>query len=400
LLAVLASTALCDAKIIPKRDPLDGALDATLIVIMKREAPGIFRVEESFLGAVGVGDLLQLPDFKLAVEDSSHPAAGVERIEPIHNNTRILVFLKPAEIQSLGWDVAGPGNCYCWSHDPGNLDSLRAMALSALDLRRAWEAARDLPDERQRVEALWPYLWSPGFTCHQQTKAALRKIGAVAGDYIAEQLNGMTYRQKTIMLRESGEYRSERLHAALILELKGQKAAWEKLLARRGTFATYDDVAPPGRVRYYPPRGPRTEADEADEISGVLHDGFTGLGGFHDRNDLPFIRESALWGTKYRFKWVDDAILEAFREMPDKANLPVIEAIWKEYSKEQWNNELDSDVVRTLKEHRFPAAIPMLAQFVNVGVAREKAQEFLRDVTGFDFGDAAGWLGWYASQGH
>jgi hypothetical protein len=403
LLAILQSSVPCNAKLIPKRDPLDGALDATLIVIMKQQAKDTFRVEESFLGGVGIGGLLRLPGFKLVVEDRSSFRVGVERIEPIYNGTRILVFLKPAKARIHGWDVAGFGNCYFWSHDPGKPDSLRAMAVSALDLRRSWEAARGLSDNRQRVEALWPYLWNHNGSCYKQTEAVLREAGSVAGDYIAGQLSGMTYQQKMFLLPDFGKYPSELLHAALIRELKRQEAAWEELLRRRGEFARYDEVNPPDRIHDFARRPQDAESDEAEEIDGVLYYGFAGLTGFHDRSDLPFIRESALWGVKYRFKQLDDAALGAFAEMPDKANLPVIEAIWKEYSTTPWTgNELSPfDVMRTLEAHRFPEAIPLMAQFVNVSFAPELAQRFLKEMTGVDFGnDSKRWREWYESHKH
>ena len=155
LFVLSAISVPCMAKIIPRRDPLDGALDATAIVIMARQSPDTFRIEESFLGSVGRGDLLTLPGFRLTVEDASSFISGVERIQPIQAETRILVFLRPAKQDPRHWEVAGFGNCYFWSHDPLKLDSLLAMAVSALDLRRSWEAARSLPDVRQRVEALW-----------------------------------------------------------------------------------------------------------------------------------------------------------------------------------------------------------------------------------------------------
>ena len=125
------------------------------------------------------------------VEDTSSFIAGQERIEPIQSSTRILVFLKPASSvpanwQRFGqWTVAGFGNCYFWSHDPANVDSLRAMAKKALALRKSWDAARNLPDKQQRAEALWPYLWNYNQSCYKQTEAALQEIGAIAGDYIA-----------------------------------------------------------------------------------------------------------------------------------------------------------------------------------------------------------------------
>jgi hypothetical protein len=189
----------CDAKIIPRRDPLDAALDSTVIVIMRQQSQDAFQLEEVFLGDVGKGQTLLLPGFKLAVEDTSSVVVGQERIEPIQNSTRILVFLKPASTvpptwQRFGqWTVAGFGNCYFWSHDPGNLDALRAKAKQALALRSSWEAARTLPDKQQRAAALWPYLWDYGGSCYKQTEGALQEIGAIAGDYIAGRLESVSW---------------------------------------------------------------------------------------------------------------------------------------------------------------------------------------------------------------
>src|ERR1035438_3316927 len=78
------------AKIIPRRDPLDAALDSTVIVIMKEQSQDRFEVEEVFLGDVVKGQILVLPAFKLIVEDRSSFISGIERVESISDNTRIL----------------------------------------------------------------------------------------------------------------------------------------------------------------------------------------------------------------------------------------------------------------------------------------------------------------------
>jgi hypothetical protein len=103
-MAVLFASLPCDAKVIPRRDPLDGAIDATLIAIVKQQSPDTFRIEETFPGSASVGDILLLPGFRLAVEDTSVFIRGMESIEPIYNTTRILLFLKPAKsgTQPLG----------------------------------------------------------------------------------------------------------------------------------------------------------------------------------------------------------------------------------------------------------------------------------------------------------
>jgi hypothetical protein len=366
--------------------------------MLRQLSPGLFSIEEVFLGNLIKGQSLSLPGFRMMVEDRSNPVAGREREETIGENTRILIFLKtPAGI------VAGFGNCYFWSHDPAKLEPLRGMAASALALRRSWEAARDIPDERQRAAALWPFLWSHGRMCYHQTEAELQKIGPAAGDYIADQLGSMTYAQKDVFLNHLGAYRSPGLHQALIRELKQQQAAWEALLAHRGRGATYDDVDPPGRMHYGTRRPEDADADQASDIYGLLYQGFVGLGSFNDRDDLPYLREAALWGVKYRFKQVCDAVLEAFERMPNRANIAVMRMIWESFSQHQFRgNELHSySVMKPLAAHRFPEAIPLMAQFVNVDFARELARGFLVSMTGENFGgDSTAWLAWYESNKH
>jgi hypothetical protein len=373
---------------------------------MKQHSQDAFQVEEVFLGNVARGKILILPGFRLLVEDTSSPI-GQERSEPIRSSTRILVFLKPASTvppdwQRFGqWTVAGVGKCYFWSHDPDNLDSLRDKAKQALALRSSWRAARALPDKQQRAAALWPYLWNYNGSCYRQTEAALQEIGTAAGDFIAERLAGMSYRQKDMLLGNSATYASVRLHDELVRELQRQQKAWEALLRRRNAFGTYDEIDPPRRIHYSPRRKDDAESDEASDIYGVLYYGFTGLGGFRDRNDLPYIREAALWGLRYRFKQLDDAALGAFANMPDKDNLGVIEAIWNGYSKKPFvGNELQAfDIIGTLSTHKFPEAIPLMARFVNSGFMQQEARQFLAQMTGVDLGgDEKGWLDWYESH--
>ncbi len=402
LLAFFISQLPGEGKIVPRRNPLDGAQDATVIVIMRQESPGVFRVEETFLGDVTLGQSLLLPGFAMAVEDTSTPICCHERIEPIFENTRILVFLKPAAASPHSrhfgdWAVAGMENCYFWSYDPDDLDSLRSMAKDALALRKSWNTARNLPDPRKRVEALWPYVWSHEYACHEQTQDALQALGPVAGDYVAEQWDRMTYRDKGLLLRNLGKYGGRRLHSVLLRELERQQAAWQALLDRRGKFATYEEVNPPGRAHYYPRRQRDAEADEASDIGGVLYSGLAGLKDFRDRSDLPFVREVARWAVKYRFKQVGDAALEIFGSMPDRTNLAVIQTLWVTFST---NPREDSyEVMKALAAHRYPETIPLMVQFVNVSFASELARQFLVEMTGVDFGgDTGGWLRWYESH--
>jgi hypothetical protein len=55
--------------------------------------------------------------------------------------------------------------------------------------------------------------------------------------------------------------------------------------------------------------------------------------------------------------------------------------------------------MKALDAHRFPEAIPLMVQFVNVGFAQDLARRFLVEMTGTDFGgDTKAWLEWYDSH--
>src|SRR5678816_3845780 len=127
-----------------RRDPLDGALDATLVVIMKQQSLNWFRVEEVFLGNIDPGQHLG------KWQDSETATSGAMIL------TSSKRFGPWQPVRSLS-DTHG--------------------------------AARDISDERQRVAALWPFLWSHNGSCFQQSKAELEKIGPLHTTL-------RTYRQK------------------------------------------------------------------------------------------------------------------------------------------------------------------------------------------------------------
>ena len=407
LIAMQWTPQICNAKLIARRDPLDGALDATVIAILRQQAPGVFRIEEAFLGPVNPGQTLELPGFSLVVQDYSTPFAGVERTEPINADTRILVFLKPArgdqkrEPRYGDWAIAGFGNCYFYTQNPKDLTEFHRFAASALALRHLWETARDIRDEAKRIEALWPFLWDHNGSCFEATVAELRKIGPAAGDYIAQQFGSMTYLQRGQLLWDISTYRSSRLHRAVVDDLLKQQQLWAQLLSHHRGSATFEQISRPQRMHYSPQRAEDLEADQADEISGEMYYSLSGLAKFEDRSDLPFIQESARWALKYRFKQTDDAALDAFRRMPARENVAIIGEIWEAYTKRPFRgNELQSyDVMRALETHPYPEAIPVMAQFVNVSFANEIARKFLMKMTGVDFGgDQRAWMRWWAAN--
>ena len=84
LASLLTLTAF--GRIVPNRDPLDGVLDAELVVIAGPSLsgkPGIFRIQEVFLGELHKGDSIDLGDFKLSVDHEYGPPT-IEPLSLIH----------------------------------------------------------------------------------------------------------------------------------------------------------------------------------------------------------------------------------------------------------------------------------------------------------------------------
>jgi len=367
------------ARPVPQRIAREGVLDASLVSIVRPETQDWFSIEEVFLGDQSVGDSINLHGFKLYTIQEHGP----ELVEPMTPDTRILLFLKNKE---NGWEVTDYGYCFFWRHEPEKAKELRAMAEETVSLRRSWEAARDTVDQQLRAEALWPYLWGQGASFCEHTERELEKIGPVASDYIAQKFEVMTHSQLMTLMPNLGAYGGELSHQALIERLKSRRRLYEIFLAKRGAGAERQiedwNHAP----------------EEIKEIYGELYYGLGGLGSFKNRTDLPFVRELALWAVGRRFKQTCDAALTAFRAMPDEANLPVINAIWREFSARQFSgNEMTSlDVVRTLNTHVYPAAVPLLVGFLKDAQAGSEARAALAQIAGQDLGqDPDDWLNWY-----
>jgi len=367
------------ARAVPQRSAREGVLDASLVSIVRPETQDWFRIEDVFLGDQSAGDSINVPGFKLYTIQQHGP----DLVESMTPDTHILLFLKSKE---NGWEVTYYGYCFFWRHEPEKAPELRAIAEETVSLRRAWEAARDTTDERLKVEALWPYLWGQGASFLEHTERELQKIGPVAGDYIAQKFETMTHSQLTTLMPDLGAYGSELSRQALIERLKSRRRLYESFLAERGA----------GAERLIEDWNHAPE--EIKEIYGELYYGLAGLGSFKDRNDLPFVRELALWAVGYRFKQTCDAALTAFRDMPDEANLPVINAIWREFSARQktGDNMSSIDVVRTLKTHVYPAAVPLLVSFLKDAHAGSEARGALAQIVGQNLGaNPDDWLNWY-----
>jgi hypothetical protein len=383
ILLVLPNTS--NAKLIPRRDPRAGVLDANHVVLVKQEVSDQFQIEEVYLGDSKPGDIINLPGFKLF----TYQQYGPDIVEPITPDTRILLFLKHKEEDMSAWEITAYGYCFFWVHSLDKVYDLRKMARDSVALRKSWEVARDQLDERSRVEALWPFLWNNDGYFLRHTEAELKKVGPVAGDYIAQQFDAMTHDQRMELVRELGDYASSYSRQALLKHLKKLQQTHEKFLEQQGPNAK-------NLIEDW-----NTAPDEIKNIYGELYYGLAGLAKFKDQSDLPYIRELALWAVRYRFKQTCDAALEAFESMPDRSNLPVIDSIWNEFTVRPYHgNELTSwEVVRALHAHIYPEAVPLLVRFLDDRHTEQEAREALKEIAGIDAGkNPRAWLDWYKAQ--
>lgn len=376
------------AKLVTPRDPRDAILDAELVVIVHQQAAGEFQVDEVFLGNVTKGDSLVLPDFKLFTQQTHGP----DIIDPITPDTRILLFLQHKKDAPQAWEPTSYGNSFFWVQDAQLLEQLRSTARFAVELRRTWQAAADIADPAQRAAALWPFLswrdYGPNFFEH--TNAELKKAAPAGGDLIAERFADMSPGDRSMLYKDAGDYGSEELHQTLRNHLMLQLRLYEKAVSAW-------KLRPEDVLSNW-----NTLPENVKDISGEIYYGLAGLASFHDRSDLPDIREIARWAVHYHLEQTSEAALGAFRTMPDQANLPVISLIQEKFAIHAVENDTQSfniELIRSLCTHKFPETVPVLAPFVTDGFAGREAQAALADIAGQDLGDSPeSWLSWYRAK--
>jgi hypothetical protein len=145
---LLASTGSY-AKLVPGRDFRNGILDAELVVIVLRQSPNSFKVEEVFLGNASIGDSIELQGFRLLTEQQYGP----DIIEPITANTRILLFLHHKKDAPATWEPTYFGYSFFWVQDPRQVTQLEAV------LNKPWPCAgngRKVPIRQTPGDALRP----------------------------------------------------------------------------------------------------------------------------------------------------------------------------------------------------------------------------------------------------
>jgi hypothetical protein len=175
--AMLLASQTSWPKLVAPRNPLDGVLDAEVVVIVKVVGSGAFGVEEVFLGETNIGDVIALPDFKLFTPQRYGP----DVVEATTEKTRILMFLRRGAAQI--WELTGFKDCFFWVQDPGQIIQLEDMAKRAVDARQRWQHAAQITDARERVAALWEFVFRQkyGRIFFEHTMAELRKAGLQPG---------------------------------------------------------------------------------------------------------------------------------------------------------------------------------------------------------------------------
>jgi len=377
------------ARLVPNKDPLDGVLDAELVVIVAPSLsgkPGLFRIREVFLGDLDVGDSIDLGDFKLSITQEYGPPI----VEPINPTTRILLFLQRAKNTPTLWKPTYFDESYFWVQRAEDVALLRRAAERAVDLRKQWEKAADIPDPKQRVAALWPFLSLPsyGVSFLQHTESELQKVAPAAGEYFADHLDEISHNERMSLLPEAGAYGSEKLHDKLRKHLHLQQHIYEEYVKTLGRLPTQSDW--------------RTIPESALNASAETYYGLDGLAKFHDRKDLPFIRAMAVWAAKYHLEQTAEAAVHAFRDMPDRANLSAFDIILKEFLDERKPGvaSIGFDAERALCQHKYMETIPLLAPFSADAVDQlaGDAEYCLTEIVGRDLGRSpSAWFDWYAA---
>ena len=380
--ALVAPDAL--TRLVPSSDPLNGVLDAELVVTVQKSPtqPGLFWILEVFLGDKKAGETINLGDFKLTIPQRSGP----DNIEPITDETCILLFLQRSKDDPTHWEPTYFKESFFWVQTLTQYPLLKRAAEYAVETRKQWEKAAGIPDPKQRVAALWPFLgrgYSVSFLKH--TEVELKSAAPAAGEYFAAHFDG----DGMVLLPNAGAYGSEKLHKKIREYLLEEEQVYEKFVGSTGK----------------PPRDVAWEAvpEDVRNVRGNLYSGLAGLSGFNDHSDLPFIRASALWAAQYHLEQMADSALDAFRAMPDRANIPAIETVMKEFlpgrKPGMWS--IDFDAERSLCAHKYPEAVSLLALFVNdpeKNLAQE-AHYCMTKIVGRDLGETPeGWSDWYKGR--
>jgi hypothetical protein len=373
-------------RLVPIKDPLNGVLDAEAVVIVRPALlvkPDSFEVEEVLLGSLSKREIIEVPSFKLSTTHETGP----ERIEPMTSGTRILLYLEHPKDSPRSWQPTFYRQSFFWVRRPQDTPVLRRAAERSLEVSQAWESAAKISNPKERVAALWPYLEMQkfGLSFFEHTKVELENARPASGEYFAAHFDSMSHNERMSLLPDAGSFGSDALREKLEESIKQQEHIYEKFVAEAGKK--------PGELDLNAIPGSAIEA-------GEMYYGLAGLARYRDRSDLPFLRTATLWAAQYHMEQVASAGVLAFGEMPDRANLPAIESVLREFLPERVPRmgTLDFETERVLCRHKYPETVPLLALFLGDDSKQlaSEAESCLTEIAGKDLGkDQNAWFEWY-----
>jgi hypothetical protein len=384
LLLVLCTTLLSlnsFARFISPRNPLDGVLDADLVVIMRRspvdENGKLFMVLETFWGDAKFGDSIDLGDFKLRIPQQY----GDDIVEPITSETFILFFLQRSSNSPKRWQPTDYRESYFWVQNPQDYALLELAAQRAVVLRRQWEHAARIPDLKQRVAALWPF-WSfeYGVSFSMRTKEQLKKI-------TSPEFFDTPFPEDSNYPRSS-DYLTGEWHKNVRARLEERGRAYQEFVAASAKASKDVD-------------GEKRRETETQLVRGISS-GIYKLSAARNPDDLPLIREMALLSAEYHQDRIAYAALSALSPFREKMNLPAIEVLLNAFRPDYKPGTWKSVVWKAEKlvcDYRYVETVPLLAPFVADESTGRGAQFCLQEIVGFDLGQSPkAWIDWYQSE--
>lgn len=384
LCLILPSTGF--ARIVPVKNPLDGVLDAQLVLIVRKGPnPRLFRVDQVFWGDAKPGDLIDLGEFRLATVQQYGPPV----IDPIAPETRILVFLKHENDPSAPWQPTYFQEAYFWVQKPEDEPRLRNDAQRTVEARRQWEKVRNISDPATRVAAFWPFLSfdTYGVSFYEHTKTELELAKPQSGEYFASHFEDLSTNQRGMLLPSAGNFGSDQLHQKLQTFLEQEMNAYKSFVNEFGRVPTQEDW--------------NTLPSKIKDVTGNIYYGLAGFAKYGRRSDLSFIRKMAVWAANYDLEQTAEAAMNAFRDMPDENNLPAISQVLAKFLPEKRPGmaSIDVDAERALCKHHYAQTVPLLVPFLNDDFLRPETESCLADIAGTNLGsDPHAWMEWYKSQ--
>jgi hypothetical protein len=389
---LLAFTASAIAKLTSGFDYRVGILDADLVCIVSQKMPDVFKVDEVFLATGPAPEYIRLPGFQLATQQQYGP----DIVEPITADTRILMYLRHKKDSPASWEVSRHGISFSWVNNPEQTQQLRNVAEKAVDLRRRFEAASNIPGPLPRTAALWPFLDIAAFgpEVARRAEEVLKHTAPVAGDYIADHFYEGPDEERMDLLRDAGEYGGDRLHEKVKNLIPVHQSIYESYAVAHNFDGQLSQVAW------------NTMPDAIKNSYGYIYYGAAGLARFNRRDDLAQFREIGRWGVKYGLQQPCEAALDAFRAMPDEENLPVIALIRERFKKgvdgvatSEPDGLLKYETLQALETHIYVRSIPQLVPFLSNDGFGDEAEDALTKIVGRDLGRKPGpWLAWYEAH--